>query len=50
MRLDYYYGGDHNFSHGVEVLDAKLKVLATELNEFLPATAARCGLTNAVPR
>jgi hypothetical protein len=46
MRLDYYYGGDHMFSHGVEVLDAKLKVLASELNEFLPSVATRCGITN----
>jgi len=28
MRLDYHYGGDHVFSHGVDVLDAKLQVLA----------------------
>ncbi len=44
MRLDYYYGGDHVFSHGVDVLDAKLKVLASELDEFLPALSARCGV------
>jgi len=44
VRLDYYYGGDHVFSHGVDVLDAKLKVLASELNEFLPALNARCGV------
>ena len=44
MRLDYYYGGDHVFSHGVDVLDAKLKVLACELDEFLPALNARCGV------
>jgi hypothetical protein len=43
-RLDYYYGGDHSFSHGVDVLDAKLKVLDSELNQFLPSTAARCGV------
>jgi hypothetical protein len=45
MRLDYYYGGDHTFSHGVDVLDAKLKVLASELNVFLPNVSARCGVT-----
>jgi hypothetical protein len=44
MRLDYYYGGDHVFSHGVDVLDAKLKVLSSELNEFLPTLNARCGI------
>ena len=42
MRLDYYYGGDHMFSHGVGVLDAKLKIIAGEINEFLPEVAARC--------
>jgi len=46
MRLDYYYGGDHTFSHGVAVLDAKLKVLTSELNDFLPAVAARCGVSD----
>jgi hypothetical protein len=46
MRLDYYYGGDHVFSHGVDVLDAKLKVLASELNEFLPTLSARCGVSS----
>ena len=46
MRLDYYYGGDHAFSHGVAVLDAKLKVLTSELNDFLPAVAARCGVSD----
>jgi hypothetical protein len=42
MRLDYYYGGDHSFSHGVDVLDAKLKLLNFELKDFLPSVAARC--------
>ena len=31
-------------SHGVDVLDAKLKVLASELNELLPTLNARCGV------
>ncbi len=39
MRLDYYYGGDHSFSHGVDVLEAKLKLLERELGEFLPKFA-----------
>ncbi len=42
VRLDYYYGGDHMFSHGVDVLTAKLKLITGELNEFLPKVAARC--------
>jgi len=39
MRLDYYFGGDHTFSPGVDVLDAKLKLLDRELGEFLPKLA-----------
>jgi hypothetical protein len=46
MRLDYYYGGDHSFSHGVDVLDAKLKLLSFELSDFLPSVAARCGVSD----
>ena len=42
VRLDYHYGGDHMFSHGVDVLDAKLKIITGELDEFLPKVAARC--------
>ena len=42
MRLDYYYGGDHMFSRGVAVLDAKLKIIAGEINELLPRVANRC--------
>lgn len=42
MRLDYYYGADHMFSHGVDVLDAKLKIISVEIDEFLPKIAARC--------
>jgi hypothetical protein len=41
MRLDFYFGGDHNFSHGVDVLNAKLKIISTELSEFLPKLAAQ---------
>ena len=36
MRLDFYFGGDHSFSHGVDILDAKLKLVDSELNDFLP--------------
>jgi hypothetical protein len=36
MRLDPYYGGDHTFSHGVEMIDAKLKLLNEEIRDYLP--------------
>src|SRR5262249_36767486 len=45
MRMDYYYGGAHTFSHGVEVVDAKLGLVGSELNQFLPKVAERCGVT-----
>ena len=41
MRLDFYFGGDHSFSHGVDVLKAKLKIIDTELNDFLPKLATQ---------
>jgi hypothetical protein len=41
MRLDFYFGGDHSFSHGVDVLGAKLKLIDNELNDFLPKLAAQ---------
>ena len=40
MRLDFYFGGDHCFSHGVDVLEAKLKLIQGELNDFLPKLAS----------
>jgi len=44
VRLDFYFGGDHNFHHGVEMLSAKAAILDKEISETLPALAARCGL------
>ena len=44
MRLDFYFGGDHSFHHGVDVLRAKLAIMDTEINETLPALAKRCGI------
>jgi hypothetical protein len=44
MRLDFYYGSDHTFSHGADMIQAKLKIIDHEINEFLPALAQRCGL------
>ena len=46
MRLDPYYGGDHTFSHSADMIKAKLEIMKTELNEFLPKVAKDCGVTN----
>jgi len=44
VRLDFYYGGDHKFSHGADMIRAKLELIDREINEFLPALARKCGL------
>lgn len=44
VRLDMYYGGDHTFSHGADMIRAKLGLLDRELGVFLPGLAKRCGL------
>lgn len=41
MRLDWYYGADHSFPHGEEMLKAKLKIIDQEINEYLPALAKK---------
>jgi hypothetical protein len=41
MRLDPYYGGDHTFSHGEEMMNAKLKILREELSTYLPSLEAK---------
>jgi hypothetical protein len=42
-RLDFFYRGDHSFPHIEEMLRAKLAMLDTEINEFLPGLAKECG-------
>jgi len=44
MRLDCYYGSDHTFSHAADMMRAKLEIMQTELNEFLPKIAEACGI------
>lgn len=41
MRLDPYYGGDHTFPHGEEMIKAKLVILQQEISEYLPSLAAK---------
>jgi len=43
VRLDFYYGGDHKFSHGADMIRAKLEIIDREIDEFLPALARKCG-------
>ena len=44
VRLDFYFGGDHIFSHGPEMLEAKIALLTGELSDVLPDLAKRLGL------
>jgi hypothetical protein len=39
MRLDPYYGGDHTFPHGEDMIKAKLEILQREISEYLPSLA-----------
>ena len=45
VRLDFYYGGDHTFSHGADMIRAKLDLINQEIEEFLPALAKKCGFS-----
>ena len=40
-RLDFYYRGDHMFSHLWDMVDAKMELLQHELEVFLPSVAQR---------
>ncbi len=44
MRLDFYYGGDHTFPHGADMMRAKLDILQHEIDVVLPELAAACGI------
>lgn len=44
MRLDWYYGGDHTFPHGADMIKAKLELIQHEMAVVLPELAKRCGL------
>jgi len=37
VRLDFYYGGDHTFSHGADMIRAKLKLIDEEIKTYLPS-------------
>ena len=41
MRLDFYYGGDHTFPHVQDMLRAKIRLLRSEIDEFLPSVQRR---------
>ncbi len=48
VRLDFYYGFAGQVApgkaHGLDMIRKKLEILATEINQFLPSLANRCGL------
>ncbi len=44
MRLDFYFGGDHTFPHGSDMLKAKLEILHKEVEEYLPGIAGKLGI------
>jgi hypothetical protein len=47
MRLDFYYGFAGSVApgkaHGTDMIRKKLEILETELDQFLPMVARRCG-------
>jgi hypothetical protein len=45
VRLDMYYGGDHTFSHGAEMIRAKITIIEQEINLSLPSLARRWNLS-----
>ncbi len=45
VRLDPYYGSDHSFAHGVEIIAAKMEILDHEIEIYLPSVAEKLGLT-----
>ncbi|HRK35585.1 MAG TPA: hypothetical protein PLJ47_13390 [Candidatus Hydrogenedentes bacterium] len=44
VRLDWYYGSDHTFPHGADMIREKLRILDVELAEVLPGVARKVGL------
>ncbi|HVP57997.1 MAG TPA: hypothetical protein VMU02_07840, partial [bacterium] len=48
VRLDMYYGGDHTFSHGADMIRAKMNIIEHEINVYLPSLAKKWNLSPAV--
>ena len=44
VRLDPYYGSDHSFAHGTEMLQVKLDLLEKEIGSYLPTVAKNLGI------
>lgn len=44
VRLDFYFGSDHTFSHGEDMIRAKLELIESEIESFLPELAERVGV------
>ena len=45
VRLDFYFGSDHTFSHGDEMLAAKIELLERDLEVVLPELARELGIS-----
>jgi hypothetical protein len=41
IRLDFHYGGDHTFPHLQDMLRAKIRLLRSEIDEFLPSVLSK---------
>ena len=37
VRLDFYFGGDHAYPHGADMIRAKIKLIDAEIKKFLPS-------------
>ena len=37
VRLDWYYGGDHTFPHGADMIREKLRIIQGEIDTIVPA-------------
>jgi hypothetical protein len=48
VRLDMYYGGDHTFSHGADMIRAKINIIEQEINVYLPSLAKKWNLSPAI--
>lgn len=44
VRLDWYYGGDHTFPHGADMIREKLRLLDGEIDTVLPELAKQLSL------
>lgn len=46
VRLDWYYGGDHTFPHGTDMIREKLRILDGEISKALPELEQKLGVAS----